>query len=114
MNRLLDKRIWAVVAACAVGLAIAAMLEVRAVEKEESLGWDALPEAVRATLEAQRPGERPSEIEKETERGKLVYEAGYEVDGKTIEIEVSADGTLLEIETEDDDEDEDDDDGDDE
>ena len=50
------------------------------------------------------------EIEKETENGKVVYEAEITKDGKTCEVEVAEDGTLLESEADDDEADETDDD----
>ena len=50
------------------------------------------------------------EIERETENGKVVYEAEWLVDGREFEIEVAEDGTVLEREFDDDEDDEDDDD----
>ena len=75
-----------------------------------------LPEAVRATLEKEAPGAEIEEIEKEEEDGQVVYEIEVEIDGKEMELEIAADGTLLEKEVEegdDDDDDDGDDDGDD-
>jgi hypothetical protein len=120
MNTIKFMQLGIALAACAAGLSMAWILEARAAEgtaseeDEVTLAWDDLPQAVRATLEEKRPGERPNEIEKETENGKVVYGAEYKVDGGEIEYELSEDGTVLEVETEssDDDDGADDDDDD--
>ena len=69
-----------------------------------------LPEAVRATLEREAPGAEIEEIEMEEEGGKVVYEIEVEIDGKEMELEIAADGTLLEKEADEGDDDDDDDD----
>jgi hypothetical protein len=107
-----------VVLALTVGVAAATaawIYEARAAESangddgEVAVAWDDLPEAVRAALEKARPGLRPVELEKETENGKVSYDAEYKIDGSEIEYELAEDGTVLEIETEDDDDDDDED-----
>lgn len=75
--------------------------------KEVKVAKTDLPEAVRATLEKEAPGATIEEIEMEEEDGKVVYEIEVEIDGKEIELEIAADGTLLEKEVDDEDDDED-------
>lgn len=66
------------------------------------------PGAVQATIKKEAGSGEVKEIEKETENGRVVYEAEVVTNGKTEEITVGEDGTLLGREAEDD---EDDDDG---
>jgi uncharacterized membrane protein YkoI len=72
-------------------------------EDEEEVSLDAVPAAVKATILKEAAGAEIEEVVKETEDGQTVYEAEFEADGKEIEIEAAADGTLLEREIEDDD-----------
>ena len=78
-------------------------------DDEEEVTLDEVPAAVKATILAQAQGGTIEEIERETEDGQVVYEAEVEINGKEYEIEVAADGTLLDIEEDDDDDDDDDD-----
>ena len=71
-------------------------------EDEEEVTIDQVPDAVRATILKEAKGAKITETEKETEGGKVVYEAEFVVDGKEIEIEVAADGKLLSREVDDD------------
>ena len=72
------------------------------------------PAAVQETIAAETVGATIKEIEKEMEKGQVVYEAEFVLDGQEYEISVGEDGTLLGKEVEGDDEDEDgDDEGDD-
>ncbi len=61
--------------------------------------WAGLPAGVRATLEAQRPGEIPSEIEQENEDGRVVYEAEYRSGASNADITVDANGALVVVKT---------------
>jgi uncharacterized membrane protein YkoI len=72
-------------------------------EIEEEISLDQVPEAVKTTMLKEADGAQIEEVVKETEDGKVVYEAEFEVDGQDVEIEVASDGTLLEREIEDDD-----------
>jgi uncharacterized membrane protein YkoI len=74
-------------------------------EDEEEVSLDDVPEAVKATILKEAAGAEIEEVVKETEDGRIVYEAEFEADGKEIEIEVAEDGTLLEREIEEDDDD---------
>lgn len=81
--------------------------------KEEKVKLADCPEAVQKTIKAQANGGTIVEIEKETKKdGTVVYEAEIKKDGKEIEVEVAADGTLIEVEEEDDDDDDKEDDDD--
>lgn len=83
---------------------------------EETVAVADLPDAVVAAVTASLPGGVITEAEIGDENGQTVYEMEVLVDGKEVDVEVSADGTVLEIDEDDDvedDEDEDDDDEDD-
>ena len=77
-------------------------------EKEVKVRLEDCPKSVQKTLKRESQGGKIEEIVKETEDGKVVYEAEVEIDGKEYEIEVAEDGTLLSKVLEDDDEDDDD------
>ncbi len=84
--------------------------------KEETISLKDLPRAVRATLEQYATGGKITEIVKETVKGILVYEAEVLLNGRELDILISAKGKYLGTEEEQDakahhdDEDEDDDD----
>lgn len=69
-------------------------------DDEEQVSIDQVPAAVKATILKEAKGGTVKKIERETEKGKTIYEAEINIDGREIEIEVAADGTLLEIEEE--------------
>jgi ABC-type glycerol-3-phosphate transport system substrate-binding protein len=79
-------------------------------EQEVTVKWADVPEAVRKTFEKEAPGVKIEQVEKETEDGKTTYEAEVSIGGKDYEIEVAAEGKLVEKEEADDDDDADDDD----
>lgn len=54
-----------------------------------------VPANVRDTLTREAKGAPIGDVEKETEDGRLVYEADVVVDGQKREIAVAADGTLV-------------------
>jgi hypothetical protein len=83
-------------------------------EGEAEVALDQVPEAVMKAARAAVPGIVIEEAEREVENGVLVYELEGTANGKEYEIEVSADGKVLEIEEDDEDDDDDDDDDDDE
>ena len=84
-------------------------------EEEVEVPLDQVPSSVKAAALAALPGLVLKEAEMEIEDGVTVYELEGEVDGVEYEVEVTADGEVLEIERDDeDDEDDDDDDDDDE
>lgn len=84
-------------------------------DDEQAIALDAVPPAVRAAALARLPGFVLVSAETETEHGRLVYSLEGTVAGERHEIELTADGQVLEVETgaDDDDHDGDDDDHDD-
>lgn len=76
-------------------------------QHEEEVTLDQVPAAVKATIVRESVGGKITEIERETENGKTIYEVEFLLNGKEIEIKVAPDGTLLgrEVEGEGDDED---------
>jgi len=84
---------------------------------EQQITIDEVPELVKATILKEAGDGTIKEIEKETKNGVTTYEAELVVEGKTLEIQVAADGALLckgveDIEDDDKDDDDKDDDGD--
>ena len=67
----------------------------------EEIALDKVPQAVIQAANAELPGFKISEASMETEDNMTVYELEGEVSGKKYEIELSADGQILEIEEED-------------
>jgi hypothetical protein len=68
-----------------------------------SLAWagknvplDQLPAAVRATIERETAGGQIKEIEQDHEGGQLIYEVEFTQGGQEFELDVAADGKLLE------------------
>jgi len=54
-----------------------------------------VPQAVTSAFKAKYPTAANPEWEVEKEEGRLVYEAGFKVDGKKKEAEFKADGTFV-------------------
>jgi len=88
--------------------------------KEQTISLEDLPPAVHATIEKHAAGGKIIEIDTETVKGTLVYEAEVVLNGKEFDILVSAEGKYLGTETDEDakayqdNDDEDEDDADDE
>jgi hypothetical protein len=64
-----------------------------------------LPEAVQKTIQAQATAKSATvgEVEKETEKGKVTYEAEIvQKDGKKFEVKVAEDGSLIKVKADDD------------
>lgn len=101
------KTVLGFVLAAALCVSIAAVSMADKDEKEEAVTIEQLPAAVQTTLQAQAAGGTILEIEKETEDGKVVYEAEISKDGKTVEVEIAEDGTLIKSEVDDEQENED-------
>jgi len=70
-------------------------------ESEEEISLAQCPAPVKATIEKEAKGGTIEEIEKETENGKVIYEAEIVVGGKAYEIRVAPDGKLLSKELDD-------------
>jgi hypothetical protein len=71
--------------------------------KEETISLEDLPPAVRAALKKHAAGGKITEIVKETVKGKLVYEAEVLLNGRELDILVSAKGKYLGTEKEEED-----------
>jgi len=69
-------------------------------EKEKKVTLEQVPAAVKATILKEAGENKVEEIEVETEEGREVYEAEWEVNGREVEVKVASDGTLVERETE--------------
>ena len=94
-----------VVAAASSPAACAAIEECD--ETECAIALDALPKGMLDAATAKLAGFVATSAEKECEGGKVVYSITGAVNGKTWEIEVSEDGTILEVEEEDGDDEDD-------
>ena len=101
-----------VLAGAGIALCIGAVATQQLGEDEISVSIDQVPAAVKAALLAQ--GGTINEIEMETENGQAIYEAEVIIDGKEVDVQVSADGTVIGKDADDEDEDDDADDADDE
>jgi hypothetical protein len=64
-------------------------------ENEKKLSRDQIPAAVLKTLEKESENAKLDDVEKQMADGKTVYEADVQIGGKTYEIRVAEDGTLL-------------------
>ncbi len=56
---------------------------------------------VKALIEATYPGAKVTEIEKETYRGKRIYEVDFRHDGKALEAIISLDGEIIKVQIDD-------------
>ena len=88
------------VAILAVGIA-----GISAVSSDEEVSLQQVPAAVRATIEKYAGQGEIVEIEREVEDGQVVYEAEVIVDGKEMDVLVSATGEFLGTEAEEEDDD---------
>lgn len=76
-------------------------------DSDEKIAAADVPAVVMATMTKAANGATLEDFEKETEDGAVKFKAVFDgADGKEMEVEVSADGTLLEVEPEGDDKDE--------
>jgi uncharacterized membrane protein YkoI len=68
-------------------------------EKEEGnevkMSIDQVPAPVRATLMREAPGATITTVDKEEDKGKVIYEADAMIGGKNWEIKVDADGKVI-------------------
>ena len=83
------------IAALALGMGSAVRANANEEEREQTIKLSDVPEAVQKTLKEQAVGADFIKVEKESERGKTVYEGVIQKRGKQIGIEVSADGKYL-------------------
>jgi len=103
----------------AAALAMPMSMPVWAVEKQDAkqeteaedngveLKMDDLPAAVQKTLKREAGDGKIEEVEKETKKGKTVYEADVIIDGDKYEIQIAENGKLIskKLDEEDDDDD---------
>lgn len=97
-----------------LAVAIAAVATQQIADSEGKVSIQEVPADVMTTILAAADGAEIGEIEMETENGQVIYEAEVIIDGKEVDIEVAADGTLLGKEADEDDEEEEADDDDEE
>jgi uncharacterized membrane protein YkoI len=89
-----------------VASALAALVLLTAVvgaddkEKNKKISPDKAPKAVRDAIQARLPGADVTSMEKEIEGGKLVYDVELKHKGRKYEMDIHADGTIIEIEKE--------------
>lgn len=85
---------------CLLAIAMSSVAQAKENEKEEAevkVKFADLPQVVQTTFEEESRGATITEVEKETEKGEIVYEAeNVEIKGKKYDIEVAEDGTLIE------------------
>jgi uncharacterized membrane protein YkoI len=93
-----------VVALAGLTLSIGALAGRQVAQQEKKVSMDQVPDAVKATLLSQ--GGTVEGIDMETEDGRTVYEADVTVDGRKIEMKLTADGSLISKEADDEDNDE--------
>jgi uncharacterized protein YpmB len=62
----------------------------------QDITLDQLPAPVRATVARETTGAKINSIEQDEEQGQLIYEVEFTFNGKEYELDVSADGKLLE------------------
>ena len=55
-----------------------------------------LPAPVRATVDRETKGGQITDIERDREAGKVIFEVEFRLDGKEYELDIAEDGTLLE------------------
>lgn len=64
-------------------------------DAEQAVTMEQLPAPVAATLNLEAAGGKVTELEKEFKHGRSVYSADVEKDGKTWDIKIAEDGTLV-------------------
>lgn len=62
----------------------------------QDMSLEQLPAPVRATVEKETQGGKVTDIEKDQERGQVIYEVEFTIDGKEWELDIAEDGKLLE------------------
>jgi uncharacterized membrane protein YkoI len=85
------------------GLALLGFLIVpaRSDEEHQKVDLGSLPAAAKEAADQAVPGAKWEKASKETEKGETVYEIeGDDAQGRDVEVEVTADGKVLQVETE--------------
>jgi len=83
-----------------VTIAAAAFVASSGTASERRVQMKDLPAAVQETVREQTKGGKLVELAEETENGQKFYEAETEVDGRTRDILINAEGTVVEVEEE--------------
>ena len=63
--------------------------------KEVKMKFSEVPAAVQKTLTDEAKGAKIETVDKETDKGKTIYEADVKIDGTNYEIKVAEDGKLI-------------------
>jgi uncharacterized membrane protein YkoI len=104
------KKSWLAVAFVGLGLMGCASIhhgeEKDSDDNEVKISMDQTPAPVQATLQTETSGGKITDLDKETDDGKTIYEADATIGDKAYEIKVAEDGTLLKKKIDDDDKDE--------
>jgi len=69
-------------------------------EKSEKISPDRLPQKVADAVRERFPGSEMASVERETENGRTVYDVELKQKGRKYEMDIEADGNVLEIEKE--------------
>ena len=106
------KKSWLVVAFVGLGLmGCASMHHEEGKDDDEKnetkITIDRAPAPVQATLQTETSGGKITDLDKETDDGKTIYEADATIGDKAYEIKVAEDGTLLKKKIDDDKDDKD-------
>jgi len=64
-------------------------------EHEKKIRLDQVPEGARKTILRKAEGAEIEEVEVETEEGRTVYEAEWEIEGREVEVTVTAEGEVV-------------------
>src|SRR5262249_39992333 len=86
---------WILSAAILIGISGAALAIVQEEKGEVKMKFEQVPAAVRDTLAKEAKGAKIENVDKETQKGKTIYEANVKLDVKNWEIKVDADGKLI-------------------
>jgi uncharacterized membrane protein YkoI len=65
-------------------------------QASQDVTLEQLPPAVKATVERETQGGQITEIEREDEQGRVIYEVEFTSGGKEYELDIAEDGKLLE------------------
>jgi uncharacterized membrane protein YkoI len=69
-------------------------------DKDKKVPLDKVPKAVKEAIDSRFPGADVNSVEKENEDGKVVYDVELKHKGRKYEMDILADGTVVEIEKE--------------
>jgi uncharacterized membrane protein YkoI len=67
----------------------------RAMADTDDVKFEELPAAVQQTVKREVKNGKITDIERDDENGKPIYEIEFDLNGKSWELDVAADGTLL-------------------